>query len=156
MKTLRFGFLFIALAQIAGAVDFSIDPVALAKALLARAPASTSSWRRVTGAIALAGNGIDWYQTEKYAGPGGGGCEQNPLFLTAPCKLNVPKFRLFKAILAGAIVAEEVPGLFHLRHSEEWDKVWLIANVPLDVILVSVTLHNAASIRQIRERKGSK
>lgn len=159
------------LATSASAASFSLDIGATYRAVKHahdKVPASTR-WRRATGIIAFAGNGIDWGMTRAYAGPGGGGCEQNKRLTTAPCVLDVPKLDRIKLTVAVGLVVEEgihrfllhkaanddtaAGQLRWLKRANEAEKIGVIVNVPLDVIYGVLTVHNVISASAINAKQ---
>jgi len=130
------------------AVEITVNPVAIVKAIHDKTPVSTK-WRRITGAIAFGGNALDWATTRKWAGPGGGACEKNPFLVTSPCVLNVPRLNRVKAAIAIGLVLEEWPHWRKSRHAAEWDKLGLIANVPIAVVTVAVGINNVRVGRNV-------
>lgn len=54
-------------------------------------------------------NGIDYATTRRGAFPGTGGCENNPLLVSAPCQINVARFTGLKLVVGAFGVAQWIP-----------------------------------------------
>lgn len=62
-------------------------------------------------------NAIDYATTRRGAFPGTGGCELNPLLVTAPCQINVPRFTGVKIGVAAFNFAQWLPVWAGYRNS---------------------------------------
>jgi hypothetical protein len=147
-KLILAGLLAISAAQ-AGTI--SLNPVEMVKAFHRNTPRSRRL-RLLTGAIGFDFNAYDYATTMKYTTPGGGLCETNPNLLLAPCVLNVPKFQKLKALTAAGFILQELP---HWRHSPRegaWDQVFIIMNIPADILLVKVGINNFRAIRRFNAK----
>jgi hypothetical protein len=67
----------------------------------------------------------DYATTRRGAFPGTGGCELNPLLISAPCQIDVPRFTGVKIAVAAAGLAEWIP-------------VWLGKSTPNYVFTITV------------------
>lgn len=83
----------------------------------------------------------DYLTTKRGVFPGGYGyCELNPLFTSAPCQINVPRFTGVKIAVAAVGVAEWIPiwlGKGSPNYMATMDIINVSAAVPLGIAVVN-------------------
>lgn len=102
-----------------------------------RESSNTKWYMLAAGSLLEAANLGDYLTTKRGAFPGTGGCELNPLFTSAPCVINVPRFTGVKIGIAAFGIAQWVP-IWAGYRSENYKKLMtvmdLVGAVPMTVI----------------------
>ena len=133
-------------AQIAAHVDIPLKvlahPVATAKAF----PAA-NRWMLLADIVLQDANAIDYVTTRRGAFPGTRGCELNPLFVSAPCQINVPRFAGVKIGTAAFGLAQWLPIWTHRTWAGAgYKRLITITDVGLSAALIGADINN---IRQL-------